>query len=353
MPAIPRAVRGPLAVAAAAPLVLAACQPVHPGSAAIVGQRAVSVDTVQGLTNRVLAAADEQTRPRIAGDPAALACLQRAILTRLIDGDLLDAAAARLGVRVSEGEIDQEQASLSQQAGGEQQLRQQAVLSGIAPGDLREALRSLVLGNKISQAVVANETVSPSQLEAAYQQNIDQFDQVHAAHILLPTKEQADSVLARARKNPDSFAALAQQLSQDTTSRANGGDLGLVGKSRLDPTFAKAVFAAKPGSIIEVQSSFGWHVVHIIEHPHTSLAEATPQLRASLLQALAQQRVTALLNEIARGMHISVSPRYGVWSLKDRAVNEPPNDLSKPVPTPTPAPTLPNGAQPQPPPSGG
>ena len=353
MPAIPRALRGPLAAAALAPLLVAACQPVHPGSAALVGQRAVSVDTLQRLTNRVLAAADAQTKPQIAGDPAALARLQRAILTRLIDGDLLAAAAARLNVAVSEGEIDQEQADLSRQAGGDQQLLQQAVLSGIAPSDLRPALRSLALGSKISQAVVANETVSDAQLQAAYEQNIDQFDQVHAAHILLPTKAQADTVLARARANPDSFAALAQQFSQDTTTRTNGGDLGLVGKSRLDPTFAKAVFAAKPGSIIEVQSSFGWHVVHVIEHPQTSLAEATPQLRTSLLQSLAQQRVTVLLNEIARGLHISVSPRYGVWSLKDRAVNEAPNDLSKPAAKPTPTPTLPTGAQPQPPPSGG
>src|SRR4051794_12130039 len=118
MPAIPRVLRGPLAVAASAPLLVAACQPVHPGSAALVGKRAVSVDTLQSLTNRVLAAADEQTKPQIAGDAAALARLQRAILTRLIDGDLLDAAAARLDVRVSEGDIDQEQAGLAQQAGG-------------------------------------------------------------------------------------------------------------------------------------------------------------------------------------------------------------------------------------------
>jgi parvulin-like peptidyl-prolyl isomerase len=220
------------------------------------------------------------------------------------------------------------------------------VLSGIAPSDLRTALRSLVLGNKIAEAVVADVTVAPDQLQAAYQQNIDQFDQVHAAHILLTTKAQADSILQRVRANPKSFAALASQYSQDSTTRTSGGDLGQVGRSRLDPAFAKAVFGAKPGSYLEVQSSLGWHVVHVIAHPHESLTAATPQLRATILQTVSQQRVTDLLTRIARGLHISINPRYGKWSLKDRAVNAPPDDLSKPPATPTPAPTLPTGAGP-------
>ncbi|MFL6238696.1 MAG: peptidylprolyl isomerase [Actinomycetes bacterium] len=332
----------PLAVVAAlVPLTLTACDPVHPGSAAIVGDQAISVDTLQQLTNRVLVAADAQTRPQIAGNADALAKLQRSILTRLIDDELLNAAARQLGVSASEGAIDQEQAQLVQQAGGQQQLSQQAVLSGIAPRELRSALRGLVLGNRLSEAVVANEQVSPTQLQAAYQQNIDQFDQVHAAHILVASKAQADSILAAVQKDPAAFAQLAKQFSTDTASRASGGDLGTVGRSRLDPSFAKAVFAAKPGSIIEVHSSFGWHVVHIIAHPHESLAAATPGLRASILQPLAQQRLNALLDGIARRMHIDVSPRYGQWS--NGAVTAPPNDLSKPVATPTPQATLPTG----------
>jgi foldase protein PrsA len=341
---IRRAVRGPVVVlAVVAPIVVSACDPVHPGAAALVGQTAISVDTLQSLTNRVLAATDAQTRPQVAGDDAALARLQRNILTRLIDNRLIAEAARTLGVAATEGEIDQEQAQLAQQAGGDQQLQQQAVLSGIAPSELRTALRGLVLGNKIAEAVVADVTVSNEQLQAAYQQNIDQFDQVHAAHILVTTKAQADEILARVQANPKSFSSLAAQFSQDTSTRTSGGDLGTVGRSRLDPSFATPVFAAKVGSYIEVHSSFGWHVVHVIAHPHTSLAAATPQLRSTILQNLAQQRVAALLTRIGKRFDVSVSPRYGQWSLKDRAVNPPADDLSKPVATPTPAPTLPTG----------
>lgn len=347
---VPRVLRSPLAVAVLAALLVTACRPVHPGAAAIVGDRAISIDSVQRLTNRVLAAADAQTRPQIAGDASALAKLQRSVLTRLIDDQLLGVTAQRLGLRASEGEIDQEQAQLAQQAGGDAQLRQQAVLSGIAPSELRSALRGLVLSSKIGQAVVASETVSDAQLRAAYKQNIDQFDQVRAAHILVSAKAQADAILARVKKNPRSFAALAQQFSQDTSTRANGGDLGLVGRSQLDPTFAGPVFAAKPGSIIEVRSSFGYSVVRVIAHPVTTLQQATPQLRAMVLQPLSQQRVSDLLSKVGRELRISVNPRYGRWNLQARAVDAPPDDLSKPVATPTPAPTLPTGANP--PPSG-
>src|SRR5947208_377098 len=175
MTVLARALRAPLAVlAVAAPIGLAACDPVHPGSAAIVGKHAISVDSLQRMTNRVLAATDTQTRPQVAGDAASLARLQRNILTRLLDDDLLNTAARTLDIQVSATEIEQEHAQLAQQAGGESQLQQQAVLSGIAPSELPAALRSLVLGNKIAEAVVANVTVSPAQLQAAYQQNIDQ-----------------------------------------------------------------------------------------------------------------------------------------------------------------------------------
>src|SRR5881409_1978153 len=154
------------------------------------------------------------------------------------------------------------------------------------------------------------------------------------------------------RRQTRSSSARSRTRSRSRCSRSNGGDLGSVGRSRLDPGFAGPVFAAKVGSIIEVHSSFGWHVVHVIAHQRTSLADATPQLRNAILQPLSQQRVTVLLDSIAHQLRINVNPRYGVWSIKDRAVNEPRNDLSKPVATPTPAPTLPTGAQPQPP-SGG
>src|SRR4051795_5406230 len=111
-----RAMRGPVVVLAlAVPLAVAACDPVHPGAAAIVGSEAISVDTLQLLTNRVLAATDAQTRPQVAGDASALARLQRNILTRLIDNRLLAEAARTLGVAATEGEIDQEQAQLTQQ----------------------------------------------------------------------------------------------------------------------------------------------------------------------------------------------------------------------------------------------
>ena len=351
MPARSRSVRGALAaVLAAAPLAIVACHPVHPGAAAIVGQHAISVDTLQKLTNRVVAVADDQTRPQIAGDAAARAKLQRSILSRLIDNELLETAAKDFHISVSEGEIDQEQAQLEQQAGGKPQLMQQAALSGIAPSELRTALRGLVLGGKISNAVVADVAVSPTQLQQAYNQNIDQFDQVHAAHILVTNKVDADQILARARANPASFAALAARYSEDTASKSSGGDLGQVGRSRLDPSFAGPVFAAKPGSIIEVHSSFGWHVVHVIAHPVETVDEAAPQLRASILQNLSQQRVTALLTRITRQLHISVNPRYGSWSVQDRAVNPlgAADELSRPKTKPTPAPTLPTGTN-QPP----
>jgi parvulin-like peptidyl-prolyl isomerase len=359
----PRRILLAVAGIALAALAVTSCRPVHTGAAAVVGPDSIGINAVQDQVTQVLAAADDQTTSTLTGKEAEL---QRQVLTRLIDGLILEAAARSAGVAVTDGEIDAQQAVLLQQAGGEDQLRQQALQSGIAPRDLRSVVRQLTLNSKLAAAVVSDVTVSQSQLVAEYRKNIAEFDQVHAAHILVPGKALADRLLAQVRANPDSFADLAKQNSIDTNSKENGGDLGSNGKAAFDPTFGNAVFAAKPGSLILVKTSFGYHVVHIISHDTKSLAQATPQLRAAVLKTESDKRLGDLLTRVMRNLHISVNPRYGYWDVTNRAV-APPRDvdrLAKPEPTPTPAatgqPIVPGQQQPpaqqppaqQPPPSG-
>ena len=205
----------------------------------------------------------------------------------------------------------------------------QQQLGADRPGFVRTELARLV--NDVLVAHVASQ-----QLQQAYQQNIDQFDQVHAAHILVKTKAQADQILAQVRRTPASFASLASRFSIDTGSKANGGDLGFAPHSQFVKPFADAVFAAKPGSFIEVQSQFGWHVVHVIAHRVTTIAEATPQLKASLLQSQQQALLQKALITASKQLGVHVNPRYGVWNPTKGSVDPAPasSDLSTPAATP-------------------
>jgi foldase protein PrsA len=326
-------VRLPLSAAALVVLAggLAGCN-TSPGAAAVVGGDRISTQTLQDTVNRALK--DPSAQQQLGQDRGAFV---RSELARLITNVIVERAAADEGVTVTNADIDRELDSLAQQAGGRKQLIEAASSRGVPEPDLREFIRHFVMQQKLGDKLVAGVAVSQSDLQAAYQQQIDQYDQVDSAHILLKTKAEADQVLAQVRKTPSSFAALAAAKSLDTGSKANGGELGFQPHSQFVKEFADAIFAAKPGTFLEVHTKFGWHVVHVIAHRTTSLAEATPQLKTSLLEPKRQQLLTQELSAVAKKVGVHVNPRYGSWDPAGAKIVAPSDKggLSSPAPTPT------------------
>ena len=91
-------------------------------------------------------------------------------------------------------------------------------------------------------------------------------EQVHAAHILFDDEQKAKDTLALIKAGNLDFAAAAKQLSTDTGTKDNGGDLGWFPKGVMDPAFEAAAFALEPGQISDVvTSSFGYHIIKVIE----------------------------------------------------------------------------------------
>lgn len=77
-------------------------------------------------------------------------------------------------------------------------------------------------------------------------------------------RERAIEALNRIRDEGLDFEVAAREYSQDPANRNEGGDLGWVQRSRVDPDFALAAWSARTGRPIgPVRTQFGYHLIKV------------------------------------------------------------------------------------------
>lgn len=323
-----------LALSAVAALALTGCGgTVRTGAAATVGDDRITTTALEEVVTRGLAS--PLARENIGTDKVGL---QRSTLARLIERLLLQKAAAEKKVTLTGAQIDAAVDEYVAQAGGEQQLEDAAAKVGIAPSDLRQAIADFALRDAIADELTASVEIPAEVIQQAYQANIAQFDKVHSAHILVPTKALADSILAQVKADPTKFASLAARYSADTSNKDRGGDLGFQGRGALEKPFEDAIFNNKPGSFVIAKTSFGFHVIHVLHREITSPEQAELQLRRNLLGDQRQTALLGYLQELTKKLGVRVNPRFGTWDGNTQSVVPipvcPDTALSSPSPRP-------------------
>jgi peptidyl-prolyl cis-trans isomerase D len=144
----------------------------------------------------------------------------------------------------------------------------------------KRQLKYVVIDNA---KMLAQTQVTPEELQSYYDQHRDEYrvpEQVNVRHILIKTplpgpdgkvdpkavdaaRAKAEAVLKQV-KTGGNFSDLAKQYSEDPGSAKNGGSLGWIGKGRTVPEFEKAAFSLPKGGTSDlVQSSYGFHIIHI------------------------------------------------------------------------------------------
>lgn len=196
------------------------------------------------------------------------------ILDWMIEQVLIEQAAAKMGIQVSDEEVNAAIAQIVQDAGSEEAFRERLERSGMTLQDLRTQLRAELLRNRVLEQI--QKTVP------------EQAEQVHARHILVDTPERAEYIRAQLMAGAD-FAQLARQFSQDESTRDAGGDLGWFPRGiLLAPEVEEAAFSLQAGQISDVvRSAFGYHIVQTLERRQD--APISPEHR-QLLQEQAVQR---------------------------------------------------------------
>jgi peptidyl-prolyl cis-trans isomerase SurA len=201
-------------------------------------------------------------------------------LRALIDERLLDARARRLGIAISEGEIDQAFAEVQH----ENKANPEGFLEilrarGYSLASYRAFLRATLARQElIEQEMGPVAGPSESEVRGAYARMVQDEaprEEVHARHIVvrlpaMASPAQTRAALARARelaveaRRPGvDFAALAREKSEGA-SAASGGDLGFFGRGVMARAFEEVAFRTPVAGVSEpVRSPFGFHIITV------------------------------------------------------------------------------------------
>ena len=121
-------------------------------------------------------------------------------------------------------------------------------------------------------------TLEPPALEAAYAER----------------KTEIDAIYQQVTANPESFADLARERSEDEGSAPNGGDLGTFGRGQMVAPFEEVAFALKENEISQpVRTDFGWHIIQRL--PEDPQAKLDRQREAAIQDWVAELRKNATI----------------------------------------------------------
>lgn len=165
-------------------------------------------------------------------------------------------------------------------------------------------------------ALAADIEVNDDELQDAYTAAIANLDeQRRAAHILFDldqgeeqARQAAEAALQRLQQGED-FAALAEELSDDIGSAAEGGDLGFAGRDIYEPAFEEALYALEKDQLSGlVRTRYGIHLIKLLDVNAADIP-TLDQLRDSLLTELrankVEQRFVELVDDLERSAYES------------------------------------------------
>jgi parvulin-like peptidyl-prolyl isomerase len=258
------------------------------------------------------------------------------ILDRLISTKLLVARATAPDKTKASEAADKFLADAKRQMSSEEMFRLQLKAMGLTP----EVFRARILEQAVCDEVIAREVRSGIKITDAdakkyYDENPKQFEQpeqVRAAHVLIGTKDPADTnpnpsakrdlpaaekevkkklaenVLARARKGED-FAKLAREFSDDPGSKDKGGEYTFP-RGQMVPEFEAAAFGGQAGQVSDlVTTLFGYHIIKVLEKipaRKLELAGVSDKIKKQLEEERLQTQMPGYLQKLREEAKVEI-----------------------------------------------
>lgn len=168
----------------------------------------------------------------------------------------------------------------------------------------------------IHKQIGPSSSISDDDARKYYEEHKDLYDapeRYNLWRIVLGTKEEADAVLADAKKDltPDHWNKLAREKSIDKTSSMRGGNLGFVSAdgssnesgTKIDPVVVKAAQAVKDGELLPVpiEEPIGWSVVWkrgTVGASKRTFEESAAQIKDTLFKQRVEREMKKLTDKL-------------------------------------------------------
>lgn len=152
--------------------------------------------------------------------------------------------------------------------------------------------------------------ITDDEIRARYDKEIaatPPVNEVHARHILVKTKEEADAIIKKLEGGED-FQKLANENTTDPSGKTSGGDLGFFGPGQMVPEFEKAAFALDVGAYTKepVQSQFGWHIIKV-EDKRTQQPPAFDTVKDQVKSLLIREKYIDLVKQVRDGAKVDIT----------------------------------------------
>ncbi|MES2298719.1 MAG: peptidylprolyl isomerase [Pseudomonadota bacterium] len=177
--------------------------------------------------------------------------------------------------------------------------------------DQIDMIRQSVLAKAYVEDYFKNNPVTEETMKAEYEKVKAERagNEYKARHILVAKEADAKDIIAKLKKNPKLFDALAKEKSMDPGSKERGGDLGWFDPHAMVPEFSGAIAKLEKGKMTEepVKSNFGYHVI-LLEDSRPIAFPPMDQVREQLKQQVQQQNLKKFFDDVKAKAKIDVMP---------------------------------------------
>jgi peptidyl-prolyl cis-trans isomerase C len=186
-----------------------------------------------------------------------------------------------------------------------------------------------LLANALATQAGKDLQVTEADVRQYYEAHKNEFETVHARHILIRftgsqvpvrpgQKDLTDAeALAKAQEvrkkiqDGGDFAAIAKAESDDVGSGGNGGELPPFRHGQMVPSFETAAFAMKAGELSEpVKSQFGYHIILVVSHDAKPFEEVRADLETRMKPEQTQKAVNNLIAELQKANPPVLDPEF-------------------------------------------